>query len=125
MIQKETDMKKIILSLAALAIVLWTATSFAGELSFTFVNKAGKTIQELYLATPGSYKWGDNLLTAGKLEDGASAPIKYTSEDGVTSWDLKIIDAEDNSREWEQISLKGISVLTLFVRDGILTIKKE
>jgi hypothetical protein len=118
-------MKKIILSLTALGMVLWTAASFAGELNFTFVNNSGKTFQELYLATPGSYKWGDNLLTAGKLEDGASAAIKYTSEENVTSWDLKIIDAEDNSREWEQLNLKGISVLTLFVRDGMLTIKKE
>ena len=105
--------------LAALLVATWSApVALAGEQDFTLHNKTGVEIHELYVSPHKSDEWGEDILGRDTLADGESLDITFDDREYSKKWDLKIVDEEDSSIEWEKLDLTKISEVTLRIKKG-------
>lgn len=98
--------------LLALLIVM-PALAFAGDQDFTLVNSTGVLIDKLFVSPHDSEHWGDDILGRDILADGESVEIKFHRDEDAAVWDLKIIDKDGNTIEWENLELPTINKITL------------
>ncbi len=61
------------------------------------------------------------MLGKDTLADGESLEIKFSRKETAKEWDLKIVDKEGTSIEWENLNLLEISEVTLHYKDGKAT----
>lgn len=98
--------------LLALLLLLPTL-ALAGDQDFTLVNSTGVLIDKVFVSPHDSEHWGDDILGRDILADGESVEIRFHREEEATSWDLKIIDKDGNTIEWENLELPKINKITL------------
>ncbi len=102
-------------ALALCAVALLTASiAFAqGKQDFTLHNETGVEIHELYVAPHDSDNWEEDVLGRDTLPDGESVEITFARKEKAKLWDIKIVDGEENSVEWESLNLLEIAEVTL------------
>ena len=94
--------------------LLLVATAFAqGKQDFTVNNQTGVEIHELYVCPHDSNDWEDDILGKDTLPNGESLVIHFSRKETARLWDLKIVDSDGNSVEWENLNLLKISEVTL------------
>jgi hypothetical protein len=94
--------------------LLLVSTAFAqGRQDFTVHNDTGVEIHELYVSPHNSDDWEDDILGEDTLPDGESVTIHFSRKESAKLWDLKIVDSEGTSVEWENLNLLKISEVTL------------
>jgi hypothetical protein len=104
---------------AALSLLLATsALALQGRQDFTLVNKTGVEIHELYVSPHSAETWEEDVLGTDTLPSGQSVEIKFSRKEKAKLWDLKVVDGEGNSIEWERLNLLEISEVTLFYKNG-------
>ena len=110
---------KAAVGVAALSLLLAsTALAFQGKQDFTLINKTGVEIHELYVSPHTTDNWEEDVLGADTLPSGQSVEIKFARKEKAKLWDLKVVDGEGNSIEWESLNLLEISEVTLFYKNG-------
>ena len=119
MISKQSRITKSAVAIAALSLLLAsTALAFQGKQDFTVVNKTGVEIHELYVSPHSADDWQEDVLGTDTLAPGKSVEIKFSPKEKSKLWDLKVVDGEGNSIEWESLNLLEISEVTLHYKDG-------
>lgn len=78
------------------------------EVPVTFENKCGVDLKELYLSGAGRDDWGDNLLSSG-LKDKESAKGTLLIDAANVKWDIKAVDGNGDSVEFEGLDLSECS----------------
>lgn len=116
---KQSRRIKVAALAGAFSLLLTTsALALQGRQDFTLVNKTGVEIHELYVSPHSAETWEEDVLGADTLPSGQSVEIKFARKEKSKLWDLKIVDGEGNSIEWESLNLLEISEVTLFYKDG-------
>lgn len=112
-------------SLKLLAVVALSSISLlgagkavAGDQDFTLHNETGVTIKELYISPHSTNEWEENILASDSLKDGEEQDIVFPKREKADNWDLKIVDKEGDSVEWENLKLTEITDVTLIIKDG-------
>ena len=108
-----------LVAICAISTMLLLPTAFAqGAQDFTVVNMTGVTIAELYVSPHTTNDWEEDILGQDMLANGESLNIHFSRTEKAAKWDLKIVDKEGNSIEWENLNLLEISKLTLHYKNG-------
>src|SRR5436309_3026128 len=71
------------------------------KLDFTLINKTGLAIHELYVSPAKDDQWGEDILGRDVLKDGGKLDITFSPKSKACVWDMKIVDEEKDSVEWE------------------------
>jgi hypothetical protein len=101
------------------ALFLAVAHLFAaGKQDFTLVNATSVEIHEVYVSPHNSNDWEEDVLGRDTLPAGANVHITFDRSEAAALWDLKVVDKDGNSIEWENLDLLKISKLTLHYKDG-------
>jgi hypothetical protein len=112
-------MMKLAAGLAALSLLLASnALAFQGKQDFTLHNKTGVEIHELYVSPHSADDWQEDVLGRDTLPSGESVSIKFSPREKAKLWDVKVVDGEGNSIEWESLNLLEISEVTLYYKNG-------
>ena len=98
-----------IISLFAAAV----ARGRAGKQDFVLRNETGVEIHELYVSPHESDDWQANILGRATLPSGESVKVTFDDREKHVHWDMKIVDSNGNSLEWEDLNLVEISQVTL------------
>jgi len=120
-------MKRIKLAIlaSALAAVAFSSTAAAApqnrRLDFKLINKSTYTVVELYVSPTTEDEWGDDILGRDVLEDGESADITFSRNATACSWDLKIVDDEEDEVTWTKLNLCEANEITLMYENGTPT----
>jgi hypothetical protein len=101
------------LLVCALSALLASTVFAQGKQDFTLHNATGVEIHELYVSPHNSEEWEDDILGEDTLPNGESLVIHFSRKETAKLWDLKIVDGEGNSVEWENLNLLKISEITL------------
>lgn len=123
-------MKKHILLLVAFVFAATTWTQAQTVLDFKLVNNTGKDFYAVYLTDTGTQDWGEDILPAKIVEDGATIDIKfeYVDDETLCIWDLRLThdESEEEYIYINEIDLCEVSVLTLYIdEDGDYAFKVE
>lgn len=95
-------------SAAASSAAASSAAAQVLEVPVTFENKCGVDLKELYLSGAGRDDWGDNLLSSG-LKDKESAKGTLLIDAANVKWDIKAVDGNGDSVEFEGLDLSECS----------------
>lgn len=95
-------------SSAAASSAASSAAAQVLEVPVTFENKCGVDLKELYLSGAGRDDWGSNLLGSG-LKDGESAKGTLLIDAENVKWDIKAVDGEGDSVEFQGLDLSECS----------------
>lgn len=109
---------KAVAALGVLSMLLATVAFAQGRQDFTVVNATGVEIHELYVSPHSTDEWEEDVLGRDTLPAGDSCEITFDRSERAAMWDLKIVDGEGNSIEWENLNLLEISKATLHYKDG-------
>ena len=111
-------MKKIVFALVFSASISPLA-AMAGEQDFTLVNKTGYQIDEVYVATPSSKSWGNDIMGDGVLADNAQKIVKFKPSTSACKWQLSVKFEDGSTVEWENaVDLCSIDKITLKYNKG-------
>jgi hypothetical protein len=99
-------------------MMLMPAGRAQGKQDFTLVNQTGVSINELYVSPHTTNDWEEDILGQDTLANGDSVDITFSRTERAAKWDLKVVDKEGNSIEWENLNLLEISKVTLHYKNG-------
>lgn len=102
----------------AWALATVSITAFAGKQDFVLHNETGVEIHELYVSPSKSDDWEEDILGRDTLPSGESVDISFHRSEKARKWDLKIVDDDGGSVEWENLDLSTISEITLYIKKG-------
>ncbi|HEV7843982.1 MAG TPA: hypothetical protein VGO69_09825 [Pyrinomonadaceae bacterium] len=105
-------------AICALSMLLIPTAFAQGKQDFILHNMTGRAITELYISPHSTNEWEEDILGQDTLPNGESLKINFSREEKAAKWDLKIVDKEGNSIEWESLNLLEISEVTLHYKDG-------
>lgn len=94
------------------------------EVTIRVVNKyPNTTIKELYVAPSESDDWGDELLEDTELETDSyyDIVIYVDPDDDESTWDIKVVDEDDNEIEVTEIDLSDFTD----EEEGTLILKED
>ena len=110
------NLKTAILACALALVALSSVTSAAPQnrkLDFRLVNKSTYTIVELYVSPTSDEEWGEDVLGADVLPNGERVDIEFSRSETTCSWDLKIVDDEEDEVTWTKLNLCQANEITL------------
>lgn len=107
-----------LVAVLVLSMMLMPAGRAQGKQDFTLVNQTGVSINELYVSPHTTNNWEEDILGQDTLANGDSVDITFSRTERAAKWDLKVVDKEGNSIEWENLNLLEISKLTLHYKNG-------
>ena len=117
--RKQSRSLKAAVVVATLSLLLAsTALALQGKQDFTVINKTGVEIHELYVSPHSADNWQEDVLGKDTLAPGDSVEITFSPKEKAKLWDLKVVDGEGNSIEWESLNLLEISEVTLHYKNG-------
>ena len=106
----------------ALALVALTSVTSAApqnrKLDFTLVNKSTYTVVELYVSPTNDDEWGEDILGRDVLENGEKVAITFSRGEATCSWDLKIVDEDEDEVTWTKLNLCEANEITLMYENG-------
>lgn len=100
----------------ALAAMLAPLAFAQGKQDFTFINKSGKDVLELYVSPASSDDWEEDILGKDVLPNGESTTIHFSRREKAAKWDIKAID--ENHKEHKQYNLNLLEISEITVRDN-------
>ena len=106
---------KAALDFCAIAVIALTSSLSAQnrKLDFTLVNKTGLTIEQVFVSPSDDDEWGEDIMGKDVLKNNESVDITFSRKETTCSWDLKIVDAEEDSIEWTKLNLCTANEITL------------
>jgi hypothetical protein len=107
-----------LVAVCALSMMLMPAGRAQGKQDFTLVNQTGVSINELYVSPHTTNDWEEDILGQDTLANGDSVDVTFSRTERSAKWDLKVVDKEGNSIEWESLNLLEISKVTLHYKNG-------
>jgi hypothetical protein len=107
-----------LVTIGLLALLVSVPAGAQGKQDFTLVNQTGVEIHELYVSPHKSDDWEEDVLGQDTLPNGESVTIHFSVKEKAKLWDLKVVDKEGNSIEWESLNLLEISKVTLHYKNG-------
>jgi hypothetical protein len=116
----KTKIQKLIAVVAISFLVASTAAA-QGKQDFTLHNNTGVEIHKLFISPHDVNEWEEDILGRDTLADGESVEVHFSRKETSKDWDLKVVDKEGNSIEWESLNLLEISEITLHYKDGHAT----
>ena len=99
--------------IAVMSLLLVSIVFAQGKQDFLLNNQTGVEIHELYVAPHESDEWQEDILGRDTLAGGDSVNIHFSRKEKAPLWDIKVVDGEGNSVEWESLNLLEISEVTL------------
>ena len=109
---------KALIALFALSMLLVPTVSGQGKQDFMLVNSTGVEIHELYISPHSTDDWEEDIPGRDTLPSGERVNITFSRKEKAAMWDLKVVDGEGNSIEWENLNLLEISKVTLHYKNG-------
>lgn len=104
--QKKNMKKWFAIGMTALAIAATSNISMAGDQDFTLVNKTGYELDQVYVSPASTKDWHDDVLGQDVLEDGQNVKIKFSPDNTICKYDLKVVYTIDKSEvQWGNIDL--------------------
>lgn len=100
-----------------------STSSTGGKQDFTLHNATGVEIDQLYVAPHSDEEWeGDqDILGRDTLPNGQSVDIIFSPKEKAARWDMKIVDTNGTTVEWNDLNLMEISEITLRYDGGRAT----
>jgi len=83
---------------------------------FTLINESGFDLYELYVSSTFSDDWEEDILADDILMDGDQITVTI-DEEGVTLYDILIVDNIGNEFYWEEFNLDEISTIRIYCQD--------
>lgn len=109
---------RVLVALSLLTLFVSPPAFAQGKQDFTLVNATGIEIHELYVSPHKSDDWEEDILGQDTLPEGESVAIHFSPKDKAKLWDLKIVDKDGHSVEWESLNLLEIAKVTLHYKKG-------
>jgi hypothetical protein len=116
----QTKIQKLI-AITAISLLVAATTMAQGKQDFTLHNNTGVEIHKLFISPHSTDEWEEDILGKETLPDGESLEITFSRKESAKLWDLKIVDKEGTSIEWESLNLLEISEITLHFKNGKAT----
>lgn len=114
-------MKVSVLALCLFVVSTSSPIVAQSKLDFTLKNDTGLTIDELFVAPNTSDDWEEDVLGKDVLKHGEALDITFSRSEKTCLWDLKIVDEEEDSVEWEKLDLCKAEHITLMYKNGVAT----
>jgi len=115
-------MKSVVFALSLFALSAFTPLVAQNpKLDFTLLNRTGLTISELYVSPTNVDDWEEDVLGRDVLKHGESVDIEFSRSEKSCMWDLKIVDAEGDAVEWDNLDLCKAAHITLQYEGGRAT----
>ncbi|THB65768.1 MAG: hypothetical protein D6E12_11925 [Desulfovibrio sp.] len=111
-------MKKIVITLAAVAVFLIAAVANAGIQDFTIVNNTGNEIYYVYVSATISQDWEEDLLGNEIMYPNDQLQVSFVGGSNHCYWDLKIQDKDGRTQDWREIDLCTVGMVTLTYSNG-------
>lgn len=84
--------------------------------SFELVNYTGTSLRTVNVSPSDSAGWEENILDHDdELADGESVEIRFSPEEKVGVWDMRVVGVDNRSAEWKGLRLGNVSRVTLSV----------
>ncbi|MBQ6971513.1 MAG: hypothetical protein IJP86_04070 [Synergistaceae bacterium] len=98
--------------LAAIFVLAFAASSFAGAQDFILVNNTGYDIYFVNVSPTSTNDWEEDILGSDVLENGDAVTVRFGA--GRTRyWDIKAIFEDESSISWYKIDLLSTAIVTL------------
>ena len=114
-------LKSAILACALTLVAFSSVTSAAPQnrkLDFKLINKSTYTVVELYVSPTDDEEWGEDVLGRDVLANNDSVDIEFSRSETTCSWDLKIVDDEEDEVTWTKLNLCTANEITLRYENG-------
>ncbi len=111
-------MKTFLLAFSLFAVAATNSAIAQSKLDFTLLNRTGLTINELYVSPSKSDEWEEDILGRDVLKHGESVEITFSRSASSCLWDMKIVDSDGDSVEWESFDLCKAVHITLQYESG-------
>jgi hypothetical protein len=102
-----------LVAICTMSMLLIPSAFAQGKQDFTLHNMTGVAITELYISPHSTDQWEEDILGQDTLPNGESLDITFDRKEKAAKWDLKIVDKDGDSIEWENLNLLEISEVTL------------
>lgn len=90
-----------------------------GDLGFAIVNFTGSTFRAVYISPSDSTGWEENVLGAGRLEEGDTIGIRFNPEERAVLWDIRVEAVDEHYAEWKGVNLRDTSRITLLLKPDV------
>lgn len=101
------------LALAAVTLAAPRVAS-ANDADFTLVNKTGYQIDEVYISSANSSKWGRDVMGDNALGNNRQVNITFPHGNGACIFDIKVKYQDGDTAEWSKVDLCEYTKITLY-----------
>ncbi len=101
-------------SLAALLMVVFATSLYAGKQDVTVVNKVKKSIHHIYISEAKSDDWEEDVLGDDVLDPGESVKVTFDNSHKACKWDFKAVDTD--GKEYMLMGVNLCEVATINIK---------
>lgn len=106
-------MKRLIASLAAVAVLWMAGQALALEKKINIFNGAQYDIYTLYLSPTNANAWEENVLKQGTLPNGDKVDVEVSRTENAEAWDIKVTNKAGETMTWIGVPLNKAGQITL------------
>ncbi len=106
-------MKRLIASLAAVAVLGMAGQALALEKKINIFNGAQYDIYTLYLSPTNANAWEENVLKQGTLPNGDKVDVEVSRTENSEAWDIKVTNKAGETMTWIGVPLNKAGQITL------------
>lgn len=115
-------MKRLIASLAAVAVLGMAGQALALQKKIDIFNGAQYDIYTLYLSPTNANAWEENVLKEGTLPNGDKVDVEVSRTENAEAWDIKVTNKAGETMTWIGVPLNKAGQITL-LPDGQYNIR--
>lgn len=115
-------MKRLIASLAAVAVIGMAGQALALQKKINIFNGAQYDIYTLYLSPTNANAWEENVLKEGTLPNGDKVDVEVSRTENAEAWDIKVTNKAGETMTWIGVPLNKAGQITL-LPDGQYNIR--
>lgn len=115
-------MKRLIASLAAVAVLGMAGQALALQKKINIFNGAQYDIYTLYLSPTNANAWEENVLKQGTLPNGDKVDVEVSRTENAEAWDIKVTNKAGETMTWIGVPLNKAGQITL-LPDGQYNIR--
>lgn len=99
---------------SATSVVAFANAALADHRDFKIINRSGATIEKLWISPSSSDDWEDEMLKGNGVRNGTTKNITFSGNyaEDECQFDLKYIDANEDTWTFNKIDLCKVSELT-------------
>ena len=106
-------MKRLIASLAAVAVLGMAGQALALEKKINIFNGAQYDIYTLYLSPTNANAWEEIVLKQGTLPNGDKVDVEVSRTENAEAWDIKVTNKAGETMTWIGVPLNKAGQITL------------